>query len=657
MTEGNQWIRSFIVAVVCVTLALAAAGSSVAVDSNPSGLPQQETPLASEGLPVERPASTVAADPGARVPASAQATADSATAASRAKTNLEPADPSDFNGQRDREDEQKTMEDALELLDQSQVFWSKGDVENALDFLDRAYALILDTDGDPNIVRQKDDLRLLIAKKILAIYTSMQTVTTGKRGEIPIPMNADVEKEIRSFQGIEREFFINAYQRSFLYRPIIVRELKKAGLPEELSWLPLVESGYKVLALSRARALGLWQFIPSTGYKYGLNRDDWVDERMDVEKSTRAAIGYLKDLHEMFGDWLSVLAAYNCGEGRVLRVISRQHLNYLDRFWDLYSQLPNETARYVPRFLATLHIIKDPKKYGMDLEDGSSKQQAYAYETVATDKTMRLADIAQSLNLTEDTLSFLNSELRHRMTPDRAYQLKLPPGSGERLVQVMDDIPRWERPRFASGKGRTVTVRHKVRKGETIDSIARRYKVSVKTLLSRNRLPAGKALIAGQRLTIPVKTYAYAAPPEKGKKGKTKTSEDGTTRHVVQKGDTISSISRQYDIPQSQIRQINDMEGDRIHIGQALLIPSRASAQEPSAGQAKEGAGSGKTRNKQLAASETARDEARTYVIQKGDTLSEIARSNKLTLGRLLELNGMATGDQQIHPGQVLNVR
>ena len=140
--------------------------------------------------------------------------------------------------------------------------------------------------------------------------------------------NADVEKEIRQFQTVERDFFISSYQRSMIYRPVILRELRKAGLPEELSWLPLVESGFKISALSSARALGLWQFIPSTGYKYGLNRDDWVDERMDVEKSTHAAIDYFKDLHAMFGDWLTVLAGYNCGEGRVMRTIAAQHINY-----------------------------------------------------------------------------------------------------------------------------------------------------------------------------------------------------------------------------------------------------------------------------------------------------------------------------------------
>ncbi len=266
------------------------------------------------------------------------------------------------------EEEQDLMENALEILEVADNYWKNGDIENTLNELDKAYALLLDTNGDVEIARQKDDLRLLISRRILAVYSSQQTKTNGKASEIPHLMNADVEKEIRSFQGPEREFFTSSYQRSGMYREIIVGELRKAGMPEELFWLPLVESGFKVSALSRARALGLWQFIPSTGYKFGLTRDEWVDERMDVLKSTQAAIAYLKELHAMFGDWLTVLAAYNCGEGRVLRVISRQHINYFDRFWDLYSQLPNETARYVPRFLATLHIIKNPGKYGFDLQ-------------------------------------------------------------------------------------------------------------------------------------------------------------------------------------------------------------------------------------------------------------------------------------------------
>ncbi len=415
------------------------------------------------------------------------------------------------------EEEQELMENALELLEIADNYWKSGDIENTLNTLDKAYALLLDTNGDVEIARQKDDLRLLISQRILAVYSSRQTRTKGKASEIPHIMNADVEKEIRSFQGHEREFFISSYHRSGMYKELIVGELKKAGVPEELFWLPLVESGFKVSALSRARALGLWQFIPSTGYKFGLTRDEWVDERMDVLKSTHAAIAYLKVLHSMFGDWLTVLAAYNCGEGRVLRVISRQHINYFDRFWDLYNQLPNETARYVPRFLATVHIIKNPAKYGFDLK--ASPNSLHNYESIKVNKMMKLSDVASKLEASEDVINILNAELRYKITPNREYILKIPKGSLKKFNLVYNDISEAEKPNFTysrptsiasasstSSKSSTSSyyLKHRVHRGETLASVAKRYRVSPKTLLSANRINKGNRLVRGQVIRIPV---------------------------------------------------------------------------------------------------------------------------------------------------------
>ena len=468
------------------------------------------------------------------------------------------------------DDEQDIMEKALDLLEVADNYWEKGDIENTLNMLDKAYALLLDTNGDPAVARQKDDLRLLISKRILAAYSSKQTVTNGKASEIPLIMNPDVEKEIRSFQGYERDFFISSYQRSGMYRPIILRELKKAGIPEELSWLPLVESGFKILALSRARALGLWQFIPSTGYKFGLSRDEWTDERMDVEKSTEAAIAYLKELHGMFGDWLTVLAAYNCGEGRVLRVISRQHINYFDRFWDLYRQLPNETARYVPRFLATLHIIKDPKKYGMDL--GKATEKPIAYEFVKVNKIMKLQDIASKIEAPEETLNLLNSELRYKITPDKEYDLKVPVDYVSKFNLVIGEIPETEKPRFVSS--RMVFAKHRVKKGETIASIAKRYKISPSTLSSYNNISAKKGLVVGQRLKVPVVQVTRVAKSKPDAKSKKKMSTLAETKqqYRVKKGDTLLNIAKRFDIPVAQLKKINNLKNNSIRIGQVLKL-------------------------------------------------------------------------------------
>lgn len=484
------------------------------------------------------------------------------------------------------EAERDIMEEALVLLNESHTYWVNGNIEDALEMLDQAYAILLDTNGDPDIARQKDDLRLMISKRILTLYNSIQTNAKGIRSEIPLTVNADVEKEIRQFQTVEREFFISSYQRSTLYRPMIVRELKKAGLPEELSWLPLVESGFKVSALSPARALGLWQFIPSTGYKYGLNRDDWVDERMDMEKSTRAAIDYMKELHTMFGDWLTVLAAYNCGEGRIIKTIASQHINYLDRFWDLYQRLPYETARYVPRFIATVLIIRDPQKYGIDL--GAGKASALSYETLEIDKSVRLSDIARKLETSEETLNILNAELRHKITPDKPYKLRVPTEIVAHLPRIIEDIPQADAPREIFRKKRGVAIKHKVRQGETLASIADKYKTSVGAIRAANRLSKKDRLAAGQRLTVPIQsTVGSAATAKKSgasnkQKGTVKPgmkSENGKPaeaaggkKYTVKKGDSLDKIAGENKTTPEKLRQLNGLRNDLIYPGQVVQV-------------------------------------------------------------------------------------
>lgn len=561
--------------------------------------------------------------------------------------------PRDERRVREEEKERDIMEEALLLLDESQKYWVNGELEDALQMLDQAYALLLDTNGNPDIVRQKDDLRLMISKRILSIYNSHQSVAKGKRGEIPIVSNPDVEKEIRQFQTVERDFFVSSYQRSRIYRPVILRELKKAGLPEELSWLPLVESGYKISALSSARALGLWQFIPSTGYKYGLNRDDWVDERMDVEKSTRAAIDYFKDLHAMFGDWLTVLAGYNCGEGRVMRTIASQHLNYLDRFWDLYQRLPNETARYVPRFVATLLIVRDPQKYGIDLGSGDPKTDILSYEVAEINRSMRLQDIAQKLETPEETIYILNAELRHRMTPDRPYKLKVPIDKAELLLKLAAEIPLAEIPRASFQAVRGVFIKHKVRQGETLATIAEKYKTSAEAIRSANRL-SKKRLAAGQRLNVPIRSTKTSGSAEKA------TKSGRTMSHKVQKGDTLASLSRKYDIPIAEIRKINGLKNDTLKMGQVLQLATR-NAEETQAKERKKAETPGKKEKakpgtKPVPAKVSEPSAPKQYTVKKGDNLNRIARENSIPLDTLRKLNRMGQ-KENIHPGQVIRVQ
>ncbi len=468
----------------------------------------------------------------------------------------------------DPDSDQGKLDMALELCKLSQDLWAEGDKDGAVKVLDDAYSLILSVeneDDDPDISQQKDDLRFLVSKRVLEIHASRFRTTKGFDHAIPLTINQYVQKELDLFTGKERAFFLAAYRRSGKYRPMIVKELKKAGLPEDLSWLPLIESGFKVRALSRARALGLWQFIPSTGYKFGLKRNVWVDERLDPEKSTKAAIAYMTELHEIFGDWSTVLAAYNCGEGTVLKAIDRQKINYLDNFWDLYRRLPRETARYVPRFIATLLIIKNPGKYGMQLDD---PEDPIPYETVHIKKQVQLKDVAKALGVSALTLAELNPSLRHQVTPETGFELKVPRTYGRLLLARLDEIPKWTppKPRYRPRK-RTYTVRHKVRRGETLSLLAKRYHTSMKAIKRANRLRSNKIRI-GQVLKIPSVSSRYA---RRGKVRKAK-----TRTYVVKRGDTLWEIARRYNVSVSRLRRANKLSSNCLFIGQVLTIPRRS---------------------------------------------------------------------------------
>ena len=398
---------------------------------------------------------------------------------------------------------QQMIEQAFLLCQTSQEFWQNGEPDRAIDLLDRAYSVILkiDTHENENLMRQKEDMRFVITKRIYEIYASRKMVINGRKKEIPLTINKKVQHEIDLYtQGELRNHFIASYKRSGKYRQTIVEMLIKEGLPQELSWLPLVESGFIVKALSKQRALGLWQFIPSTGYKFGLSRNQYIDERLNPEKSTQAAISYLKELHSQFGDWSTVLAAYNCGETRVLRVIRNQKINYLDNFWDLYAQLPEETARYVPKFLATLHIVNNLEKYGMEkiIIDSPIKS-----EPLKVTKMNHLDDIAKITGIDRKTLEALNPELRQEIVPGENYVLNIPEGKKQMLLANIDQILRLN-------PARVDFRNHRVQSGETLTLIARRYSTSVDNIMLANNLDRANHIVTGKMLKIPYKIKTSA---------------------------------------------------------------------------------------------------------------------------------------------------
>ena len=513
---------------------------------------------------------------------------------------------------------QTDLDEALEFCELSQEYWQQGELENAVETLDRAYALILsvDTSNSPKLIQQKEDLRFMISKRILEIYASRNIVVNGNHNAIPIAINRHVQAEIDLFTtGREKSFFIESYRRSGRYRDKIVEALKAAGLPQELSWIPLIESGYKVRALSRARALGLWQFIPSTGYKFGLQRNKFIDERMDPEKSTRAAIEYLKELHRIFGDWATVLAAYNCGEGRVLKVIRGQNINYLDNFWDLYERLPRETARYVPRFLATLHILNNPETYGLDVV---SIDRPMAYETVDVNKQIHLKNVAKSISVDEETLRDLNPELRYRILPGDNYRLRIPPGGSDLLMANIDQIPVSNPPQRAY-------VYHRVRNGETLSIIARKYRTRVRSIMRANNLRRSNYIVAGKRLKIPRRGYLQSSPRtvQKPRNGQ-------AVNHIVRKGDSLFTIAKRYGTTTKKIQELNHLTTTTLQKGQVLIIfPGKS---EP-----------------------PAVNGLATYEVRPGDSPFVIAQRHQMPLNRLLYLNRLYPSST-IYPGQKLYI-
>ena len=215
---------------------------------------------------------------------------------------------------------------------------------------------------------------------------------------------------------------------------------------------------------------------------------------MDPQKSTRAAIAYLQELHNIFGDWCTVLAAYNCGEGRALEVIRTQKINYLDNFWDLFEKLPQETARYVPRFLATLHMISNPGRFGLDLE---GLHPPLAFESARISKQVSLKDVAKILAVSAGSIEALNPELRLKITPPAPYDLKVPIGKGDFLLAKLTG---------ASGSKSSPKTHlvHRVQKGETLGQLAGRYHTSVQAIADLNHLTEKDLLRLGQELKIPL---------------------------------------------------------------------------------------------------------------------------------------------------------
>lgn len=435
--------------------------------------------------------------------------------------------------------------------------------------------------------------------------------------DIPIIVNDNVLAMIEAFQNERRKEFTRGLARAGLYFDLIRKILEEEGVPKDLVYAALIESGFNPKAYSVAKAKGIWQFIQSTGMRYGLKVNWWIDERSDPIKSTRAAAAYLKDLYNIFGDWYLALAAYNAGERKIQYAIDR--VGKKD-FWAIAKThyIKEQTKNYVPAIIAAAIIYRDPEKFGF-LPIISSPIE---YETIEIKKYMDIRTIADYCACSTKELAILNPELRRNIVPGliyQAYNLRIPKDKKKILANIIDNIPS-----FKAANLRKYTVRE----GDTLYRIASRYGVSAYSLAEANGLSIKSILKPGASIIIPTgKTYySYA------RKIKEKDSSPSNDYIIVKQGDTLYSISSKYKIEISTLKLINKLSSNDIYPGQKLYLSDSAVNNYASKDK-----------------------KAIQYTVKRGDTLYKISQKHGVSIESICNWNKI-NKEAKLYPGITLTI-
>ena len=374
--------------------------------------------------------------------------------------------------------------------------------------------------------------------------------------DLPLTVNDEVLSFLNFFQTPRGKAIVETgLRRGGRYQEMISRVLREEGIPQDLIYLAQAESAFQPLALSRAGARGIWQFVAWRGNEYGLRHTWWVDERQDPEKATRAAAQHLRDLYGLFGDWYLAMAAYNCGPGNVQKGIERT--GYAD-FWELYRRnvLPRETKNYVPIIVALTLIAKDAAHYGISVD----RDDPVPTDVVRPGRAIDLRLVAETIDVDVETLHQLNPALLRLATPDDPkFELHLPKGTAEKFSAGIADIPpeKWVSWR-----------RHKIAAGDTLTSIAKKYRVTPAAIASANNLEKGVPLEPGDKLIIP----AVQPASEKSR----------IVQYRVRKGDTLGGIADRYSVSPENIRKWNHLKAARVSRGMVLRIYTIGGAPEAS---------------------------------------------------------------------------
>jgi membrane-bound lytic murein transglycosylase D len=416
------------------------------------------------------------------------------------------------------------------------------------------------------------------------------------------------------------DYLQRAFSRADLYLYQIVTELERRGMPLEIALLPVVESAFEPYAYSRARASGLWQFIPDTGSKYGLKQDWWYDGRRDIVESTRAALDYLQSLHDEFGgDWLLAIAAYNCGEAMVERAVemNRAAGRPID-FWDLW--LPLETRAYVPKLLAMKRLVLDPETYGLAISP--IPNQPY-FVRVPTDSQINLKLAAEIAGISPEDLYELNPAF-HRWATDPAgpHYLLVPVEAADVFTENLSQL---------TPDQRLGVERYVVKRGDSIASVARQFHTTVNVVRELNDMPTG-GLSVDDVLRVP---SAVTELPAKVMLAAARVDGRGRSLRphvqIVRRGDSLWTIARRSGMNVNTLAMMNGLQpGDALHAGQRIRTLSSSS--------------NGHVARRRVV-----------YTVREGDTMSDIARLFQCSVPQLLAWNGLST-HSHIHAGQKLRI-
>jgi len=460
------------------------------------------------------------------------------------------------------------------------------------------------------------------------------------RSDLPLMMTDQVASYINYFSSRGRSILENGLVRSGRYDEMIRRTLKAEGVPQDLIYLAQAESGFHPLAVSRVGARGIWQFMASRARGYGLQRDWWVDDRQDPEKSTRAAARHLKDLYTQFGDWYLAMAAYNSGPGTVQSAVKRT--GYAD-FWELYRRnvLPKETRNYVPIIVAVTIMAKNPTQYGLDHLD---KEKAAPYDTVTIDYPVDLRLVAECVDVSAVDLQDLNPSLLRLTTPkDHPFPLHLPAGTKDKFETAVAAIPPDMRVWWRY---------HKVQSGDTLASLARTYRTTPKAIAEANNLEDGQELAPDSKLTIPIAPGKHASTED------TAAYAHRLTRYKVHKGDTVQTVADNFGIPPAMVRKWNHLKGNslagrRIVYVHLPITPNAAKDEFASAPSRPSTPSKSKKKNTVVSAS-TAKKPVLRHTVKQGETLFSIASNYKTTVDAIKRDNSNVA---VLRPGMILIIK